>query len=51
MILKHNVGDIVADCLEVKAVIGETELGVSYLMSNTHNRENFLVKQLSFDCN
>ena len=51
MILKHNVGDIVADSLEVKAVIGETELGVSYLMCNTSNRENFLVNQLSFECN
>lgn len=44
-----NVGDIIAGHLEVKSQIGESELGSTYLMSDTQTHETFLVKQLCID--
>lgn len=45
-----NVGDIVAERLEVTAILGENELGRYYRMSDTGTHEDSLVYQLSFDC-
>lgn len=47
---KLNVGEHVADRLEILDILGENALGVTYLMSDIESQEKYLVVQLGFEC-
>lgn len=50
MAQKKNVGDLIAGRLEIIADMGESELGITYLVKDTQSNSQLVVKQLSLEC-